>query len=189
LSGCVDSDGDGVVDIDDRCPTVAGLPTAAGCKDGDGDGIADELDRCPTEPESHDGVDDDDGCPDDKGSKVTLAADRIEIREQVRFETGRATISPDSFSLLDQIATVLRDHAEIAHVSIEGHTDDVGDADKNLALSTGRANAVRDYLVKKGIAAARLKAQGFGKTKPLVKNDSDEHRQQNRRVEFKIVAR
>jgi hypothetical protein len=64
LSGCLDGDGDGVVDIDDRCPAVAGLATAAGCPDGDGDGVADGIDRCPTEPESHDGVDDEDGCPD-----------------------------------------------------------------------------------------------------------------------------
>ena len=188
LGGCVDGDGDGVVDVDDRCPLVAGLSTAAGCEDGDGDGVADGLDRCPAEPESHDGVDDEDGCPDDAASKVSLTAERIEIREAVRFETGRATIRAESFALLDQVAAVLRDHKEIAHLRIEGHTDDVGDADKNLALSTGRANAVRAYLVKKGIAAARLKAQGFGSTRPIVPNDSDEHRQQNRRVEFKIVA-
>ena len=189
LAGCSDGDGDGVVDIDDRCPTVAGLASAAGCKDGDGDGVADELDRCPNEPETHDGVDDDDGCPDDKAPKVDLKADRISIREQVRFDLGKATIRPESFALLDQVATVLREHAEIAHLSIEGHTDDVGAAARNVALSSARAAAVREYLVKKGIAAARLKSQGFGSTEPLVKNDSDEHRQQNRRVEFRIVAK
>ena len=72
-------------------------------------------------------------------------------------------------------------------VEIEGHTDNVGTDAMNQKLSNDRAKAVRDYLVSKSISSKRLKTVGYGKSKPIASNDSEEGRAQNRRVEFTIL--
>ncbi|WP_375758952.1 OmpA family protein [Corallococcus exercitus] len=189
----VDMDGDGLSDPEDRCPAVAedkdGFEDEDGCPDPDNDrdGIADAADACPLEAEVINGVKDDDGCPDKGASKVRLEGSRIVILDKVYFATGQDVILPKSFPLLSQVAAVLRTHPELELVRVEGHTDGQGDDAKNLDLSQRRANTVRDWLVKNGIAAQRLEAVGSGETKPVDTNDTAKGRENNRRVEFNIV--
>ena len=94
---------------------------------------------------------------------------------------------PKSFPLLDQVAAVLKAHPEIKKVQIEGHTDNVGDPQKNLALSQKRADAVFKYLSQK-VEPARLEPIGYGPARPADTNDTPVGREKNRRVEFKIVG-
>jgi outer membrane protein OmpA-like peptidoglycan-associated protein len=89
--------------------------------------------------------------------------------------------------LLNDVAAMLKDNPQIESLQVEGHTDAVGSAASNRKLSTERAEAVRTYLVKQGIAKGRLVAKGFGPDKPVASNDDDAGREQNRRVEFNIL--
>ena len=107
----------------------------------------------------------------------------------IQFDTGKATIKPVSYSLLDDVAQVLKDHPEVKKVRIEGHTDSKGSAKLNTSLSKARAQAVRKYLVDKGVEAPRLEAAGFGPKKPVADNATAEGREKNRRVEFMITAK
>lgn len=109
------------------------------------------------------------------------------IREKIQFETNKAVIKPESFGLVDEITAAVRDTAQIKKLSIEGHTDDVGGDKYNQKLSEQRAAAVRTYLVEKGIDAGRLVSKGWGETKPIGDNKTEEGREQNRRVEFIIL--
>jgi outer membrane protein OmpA-like peptidoglycan-associated protein len=188
LKGCPDQDNDGVTDAGDACPALAGPATPyAGCPDSDGDGFTDNVDTCPKEPETVNNVDDTDGCPDEGKVLVNLTSTKIEILDKVFFNSGKATIQNKSFALLDQVGTVLRNHAELTRVRVEGHTDDQGKDDANLTLSQARADAVKQYLVDHGIDAVRLEATGFGETRPAVAGQTGSAREQNRRVEFVIV--
>lgn len=102
----------------------------------------------------------------------------------INFATGKADITADSARTLEEIGRLLAQQKDWK-LRIEGHTDNVGDPKKNLALSRTRATAVKDWLVKKnGVAADRLGTDGFGDTKPIAPNDSDENRAKNRRVEL-----
>lgn len=87
--------------------------------------------------------------------------------------------------MLDELVKIMKDNASIK-IEIGGHTDNVGDEGANKTLSQERANSCMTYVVSKGIDAIHLKAVGYGQTKPLVANNSDENRAKNRRVEFKI---
>lgn len=127
--------------------------------------------------------------PEPAAPRVEVKDDKIELNEKVMFETGKAKLLPASEALLDEVAGVLTDHPEIQKLRIEGHTDSQGGAGANLRLSNSRARAVRDYLVKKGVAAGRLESKGFGQTKPIASNKTAEGREQNRRVELRIVKR
>lgn len=100
----------------------------------------------------------------------------------VNFDTGKAKIRPESFARLDAVAEFLM-HTKHARIEISGHTDNVGNAKTNKALSQKRAQACRDYLVAKGIEADRVVAIGFGDERPMAANDTEEGRQQNRRIE------
>jgi outer membrane protein OmpA-like peptidoglycan-associated protein len=106
--------------------------------------------------------------------------------ENLNFDFGKATIRESSFPSLDKLAEVLNESKDWK-ITIEGHTDDKGSLATNLKLSQNRANAVKEYLVKKGIASDVITATGFGETKPIVPNDSSANRDKNRRVEFKIT--
>ena len=121
--------------------------------------------------------------------KVEVKDEKIELNEKVNFETGKAKLLPASETLLDEVAKVLSDHPEIQKIRIEGHTDGQGGAGYNLTLSNNRAKAVRAYLISKGIDGKRLESKGFGKTKPIADNKTEEGREQNRRVELRIVKR
>jgi outer membrane protein OmpA-like peptidoglycan-associated protein len=192
--GCPDpdNDGDGVLDASDRCPNEPedrdGFQDDDGCPDPDNDGdeIADADDRCPNEP----GVPEQGGCPAlPPPVSVVLTEKAIELRQPVFFATDRATIEERSHALLDEVASVLNAHPELERIAIEGHSDNTGSAAHNRTLSKARAAAVLDALVQRGVAPNRLRAVGFGLTRPVVPNDSDEHRAQNRRVEMPIERR
>jgi OmpA-OmpF porin, OOP family len=176
----LDDDGDGVPNAQDRCPTVKGPPENQGCPDTDrdGDGIPDRLDKCPDTP----GTAEYDGCP--PPAKAELKQGKIEIKEKVFFDTAKSTIQQRSYPLLDDVAAVMKAHPEVRRVVVEGHTDNTGAAAFNRKLSQARADAVRQYLVQKGVEADRLEAKGFGPDRPAQSNKTKAGREANRRVEF-----
>jgi OmpA-OmpF porin, OOP family len=113
-----------------------------------------------------------------------LFADLL-AKARIRFETGKADLSPDSLGLLDRLTeTALR--CPTANIEIAGHTDADGDANQNQALSEKRAQAVADYLVGGGLPANRFTAAGYGSTQPMAGNDTDEGKAQNRRIDFVV---
>ncbi|RMF13122.1 MAG: hypothetical protein D6761_11705 [Candidatus Dadabacteria bacterium] len=118
--------------------------------------------------------------------KLRVTDEKIEIKDTIKFQTGKATIKIESYPILDEIAQVLKENPDMRLV-IEGHTDSVGDASINRKLSQKRAEAVRDYLISRGVSPKRLEAVGFGEDRPIADNSTAEGRAKNRRVEFKIV--
>jgi len=183
-----DRDGDGIVDAEDACPDEPGVaspdPAKNGCpapKDTDGDGILDPDDACPTEagPASTDPKKN--GCP-----KAQISQGQIKILEQVQFATNSDKILPASDSILEAVLKILTDHPEITKVSVEGHTDNRGGKAYNKNLSKRRAASVVKWLVGHGVDKKRLSSAGFGQEKPIDTNETDEGRQNNRRVEFHI---
>lgn len=102
------------------------------------------------------------------------------------FDTGEATLRPESFAELDRLVGILKLNLGIA-IEIGGHTDATGSADANLTLSQRRAASVVARLIDGGIPAARLEAKGYGQTQPVAPNETDAGRQLNRRVEFRIT--
>ena len=122
-------------------------------------------------------------------ARAVVRREKIEILEKVYFDTNKSTIKEESFPLLNDIAEILTTNPDITLVRIEGHTDARGSASSNRRLSNGRANSVRQYLIDKGIAAARLEAKGFGEDVPVVEGSGEAIWEQNRRVEFVIVSR
>jgi outer membrane protein OmpA-like peptidoglycan-associated protein len=101
----------------------------------------------------------------------------------INFDTGKAEIKAESMPVIDEIVSLLRNNRQL-NINIEGHTDNVGGAGANLALSEARAKAVMDAIVSKGVGAARVSAAGFGQTKPIADNATDAGRAKNRRVEL-----
>ena len=104
---------------------------------------------------------------------------------KIQFESGRATIDPDSVGLLDRLVETAQ-RCPNANIEIAGHTDGDGDAAFNQTLSEKRAQAVTDYLVKAGLPADRFTAIGYGSTQPVAGNDTDEGKAQNRRIDFVV---
>ena len=104
----------------------------------------------------------------------------------INFDFDKATIRPESEEYLDKFVTILHKFPTL-HLSIIGHTDNVGDAQYNLKLSKKRAESVADYFIKQGIDAGRLHCYGYGSRQPLVDNSSKDARAKNRRVEFDII--
>jgi outer membrane protein OmpA-like peptidoglycan-associated protein len=179
-----DTDKDGINDEEDKCPTVPGLARYQGCPipDTDGDGLNDEVDKCPTVagPQSNN------GCPipkitEEKKNKVEKAATNI------FFATGSSVLLKKSYVALNEVAALLSetDNSTLG-LDIEGHTDNQGSAALNKKLSQARANAVKAYLKKKGVAESRLNAVGFGLEKPIADNKTAAGRAKNRRVEMKL---
>jgi outer membrane protein OmpA-like peptidoglycan-associated protein len=209
LAGCPDRDGDGIADDDDKCPDVAGLAKYGGCPipDTDGDGINDEEDKCPTEkgyaryqgcpiPDTDgDGVnDEEDKCPNRPGPAENMGCPVIskEVIEKVNFaaknvffNTGSAKLLPKSYKSLDEVAKLMLED-ESLKMDIDGHTDSQGSDELNQTLSEKRANAVRDYLISKGIDPSRLKATGYGESRPIADNNTAAGRAKNRRTEMTV---
>jgi outer membrane protein OmpA-like peptidoglycan-associated protein len=181
-NGCLlDSDDDGVPDYLDKCPNTPaparGFVDKNGCpRDTDGDSIPDYLDNCPTIP----GIAANKGCPEIKKEVKTLFKKAL---QGIQFETGKTAIKKTSFDLLDLIAKVLIDNPSYL-IEIRGHTDNVGQPAANLVMSENRAAAVRDYLISKGVNAARMTSHGFGDTQPIAPNKTTAGKAKNRRVEF-----
>jgi OOP family OmpA-OmpF porin len=119
--------------------------------------------------------------------KVTITATQIVIPHQIKFRLNSVELVPSDDPLLAAVAKSMDEHPELTHVQIEGHTDNSGPAEHNLRLSQGRARSVLNWLVAHGIARRRLSSEGYGDTRPLLKNDTPEHRSSNRRVEFQII--
>jgi len=177
-----DRDADGMFDNVDQCPTQPedkdDFEDMDGCPDidNDRDGIVDAQDRCPLVGETRNGWQDDDGCPDDV------------IRELagIGFELDSSKIDSASAPILDRAFQILRDNPGL-YVEIAGHTSSDGVPDKNLELSLRRAQAVKDYLVKRGIATGRILTVGHGSDVPVADNKTDDGRKKNRRIEFRIL--
>ena len=179
-NGCpVDSDGDGVPDYLDKCPdTPAGVKVnASGCPvDSDGDGVPDYLDKCPDTPI---GVKvDANGCPEATSPVFTININ------SVLFDTNKADIKTEYRTQLDALALTMKQFPN-AKIQIDGHTDNTGDEKLNMGLSVRRADAVKAYLTRKGVSASRISTSGFGESKPVSDNDTEEGKAKNRRAEIK----
>jgi len=179
LNGCPDSDGDGIADKSDACPTQKGLAQFQGCPDTDGDGVPDNKDRCQGAP----GPASNGGCPvpkEEEIQKINLSA------KSIQFQTGKDIITKQSYAVLDVIAEIMNQYPQ-TQWEIDGHTDNVGDDNRNMDLSNRRAASVKKYFQDKGVASDRLKSQGFGETMPIQDNKTSAGRAQNRRVEIKLL--
>ncbi len=201
MAGCPlgDRDHDGVLDPADQCPDepAGPRPDAArpGCPTGDRDhdGVLDPDDQCPEQPAGEHPDAARPGCPaapptPPPPAPAAVSGGHITITEPIFFDTDRATIQPRSFGVIDGVARVMTEHAEITSVRVEGHTDDQGRARRNLTLSRNRALAVVAYLTQHGIAAGRLTSEGYGSTRPAVPGRTEAARAANRRVEFVITG-
>ena len=158
-----DADGDGVLDVDDKCPNDAedkdGFEDVDGCPDPDNDkdSIPDATDKCPDDPENFNGLDDDDGCPDRSlgiivtDAKVTMTA--------VAFAADSSKLDPATFPLLDSIAQTLVAHPEFSAVLVRGHA--IASEKKAASLAKARADAVLAALVARGVSAKTLTAQAL----------------------------
>src|SRR5262249_14982640 len=148
------------------------------------------VDKCPNEPETFNGFEDDDGCPDKGPVLVVLTADQIVIKQQVNFATDKSAIKKNSFTLLATVARIMKLHPEITKMRVEGHTDNHATEQHNLTLSQDRADSVRKHLIEvDGIDAARLEAVGYGFSHPIADNKSAKGRAVNRRSAFVILER
>ncbi len=137
--------------------------------DSDGDGVPDSKDECPNTP---------------KGAKVDNRG--CWVLDDLHFEYDKHTIKPVYYPLLDQVAEVLEKNEDVK-IQIDGHTDAIASEQYNQQLSEKRANAVREYLISKGIDESRLRTKGYGESKPIRPNDSEENRALNRRVELTVM--
>ncbi len=123
-----------------------------------------------------------------KKPKVFIEKKKIIITEKIFFTLGKAKILSVSFNILDELSALLMKNPDIK-IRIEGYTDSTGRPETNLRLSQKRAEAVRDYLIKKGITPERMTAKGYGMTMPIADNKTAAGRAENRRVEFSITSR
>ncbi|HET9625999.1 MAG TPA: OmpA family protein [Kofleriaceae bacterium] len=119
--------------------------------------------------------------------RVEVRDNKIEIHEKIQFDLDKATIKPESFSLMDEIGSVITKNPQIKSIRIEGYASSEGDAKHNKQLSDARAKSVMKYLVDHKIPAAQLQAIGYGVEHPIADNGTEDGREKNRRVEFTIL--
>ncbi len=155
-------------------PQVKVVEVATGLKDTDGDGIIDDKDQCPDTPagERVDG----NGCP--LGKVIALKG--------VTFEFNKTRLRPDAQTILDWATDILKKYPDM-QVEVAGHTDSVGGDAYNQKLSEGRAGAVRDYFVEKGVPEAQVTVKGYGEAEPVADNGTEAGRELNRRVELRVL--
>jgi outer membrane protein OmpA-like peptidoglycan-associated protein len=185
--GCPDpdNDGDGAADAQDRCPNEAedrdDYEDDDGCPelDNDKDGVPDSGDDCPLEP----GSAAEKGCP----KAIRVEDGNIRLLQQINFANNSDVILPDGTPILEEISAALGANARIAHIRIEGHTDDRGSDKKNLELSKRRAASVAKWLIDHGTASDRVEAWGCGEVQPIESNKKADGRAKNRRVVFHIT--
>lgn len=204
-TGCeVDSDFDKVVDSQDACPnTTSGVAVdARGCEaDSDDDKVGNSKDQCPNTPagirvdttgceidSDKDGVvDSADKCPGTvAGARIDnqgCALKEVIVLKGVTFATDSAQLVGDSRQVLDEMASVMKRNKDMV-VEIRGYTDSHGSEPHNVRLSQQRAEAVREYLISKGVAPISLTAKGYGSKDPIADNYTAEGRATNRRVEL-----
>ena len=193
-----DNDGDGILDKVDSAPDQAedvdGFQDTDGAPDpdNDGDGILDSNDKCPgtdktvadavDTKETVNGYEDADGCPDKK-PEIAVEKGQAIVLEGIYFASGSAKLDPNSEVTLGKVVRTLNENKGI-EVEIRGYTDNTGKYENNVKLSQARAESVKFYLIKNGIDATRIKAQGFGPENPIAPNDTKDGRAKNRRIEF-----
>jgi OmpA-OmpF porin, OOP family len=181
-NGCPapDADKDGITDEEDKCPNEAGHARYNGCPvpDTDKDGINDEEDKCPTLA----GIKENNGCPEIK-TEIKKKID--EAAKKVFFDFGSSKIKKESYKVLDEVAKILAADTDLK-LTIEGHTDNVGTAERNNIRSQERADAIKAYLVSKNVTGTRMEATGYGFSRPVADNSTDKGRAENRRVEMKL---
>ena len=208
-TGCpLDYDKDGIPDALDKCPnSKPGVPVdSTGCSsDTDKDGVADGIDQCENTPSGaqvdsvgcpldsdKDGVADfQDKCPntlegvkiDAKGCPVNKKEDLELLKKGIQFKTGSSKLTKASYKILDDIVKLLK-KVESAKLEVQGHTDNTGSEQTNKKISQERADMVANYFIKKGIAADRVRAVGYGSEMPVADNNSKKNRAKNRRVEL-----
>ena len=180
--GCPDTDGDGVVDKNDKCPTAAGPVANGGCAwpDTDGDSILDKDDKCPNVA----GIASEGGCPEIISNEAQMGMNSF--AQAILFKLESASFESGVTDMLDGMLAIMNEYPQ-AEFAIKGFTDNSGSISGNLKLSNSRANAVKDYLLANGVAAARLTAAGFGQDSPIASNKTRAGRVQNRRVEVKVT--
>jgi outer membrane protein OmpA-like peptidoglycan-associated protein len=125
---------------------------------------------------------------------LSIEAQALEVKmneiaeiEDINFEEDSARLTPKSLETIQKIAEILKENSTYA-IEISGHTDSIGDLEYNLELSKQRALSVKDALMKQGVDAKKMVANGYGDQRPLVDNNNEEDRKKNRRVEFKIIG-
>lgn len=187
-----DNDLDGILDDKDKAADGKtcmndpedpdGYEDTDGCPepDNDTDTVLDNDDMCPNEPGQPGG--DKPGCPA-KPALAIITDTEIKILQQIHFEYDKDKIRKESFPIVDAVADILKQKTNVK-VEVQGHTDNKGNAAYNLKLSDRRANSVMKALVARGIAPDRLRAKGYGLTRPIVPNDTEQNRALNRRVQF-----
>ena len=184
-----DRDGDGIPDQYDHCPDIPedkdGIDDGDGCpeEDADQDGVAGREDACPKVPGKKNPDPKHNGCPTmiDVEGRQGLRAPAGALRDRVGdHPAGQLPDAPGDRELPEG-------QRDIKKMSIEGHTDDRGDADFNMKLSQARASSVSTWLSQHGVEQNRLESHGYGEEKPIKPNDTEEGRQANRRVEFHVT--
>jgi OOP family OmpA-OmpF porin len=175
----LDTDKDGIADAYDACPKEKGPFSTNGCPDSDGDGVADKDDKCPTVK----GSIADNGCAPKVQSSVTNGGN---IEVIVYFSTSSSALSSAEKEKLNAVAAVLKANPN-QNVSLKGHADTGGEDNFNKNLSSNRATAAKNYLIKKGVNASRISTSSFGSAQPAESNSTVEGRSKNRRVEAEMM--
>ncbi|PWU00350.1 MAG: hypothetical protein C5B52_08965 [Bacteroidetes bacterium] len=188
----MDSDNDGVINADDKCPNQTGVARFEGCPvpDTDGDGVNDEEDRCPVLA----GASGNWGCPvkETESTQNVVAATENAVEEShsaglaaksVQFSFNSIILNNDNFNIVLQLADELISDRSLK-IEIIGYTDNQGSEAQNQKVSLKRANNVGDYLRGLGVHEEQIIVKGLGSTKPVADNDTEEGRNMNRRVEF-----
>jgi outer membrane protein OmpA-like peptidoglycan-associated protein len=189
-NGCPprDRDRDLVVDDEDACPDAPGIrtrdPSTNGCPP-DQDGVAEAADFCPNNPGVQAGDLMEASCP--PPAEVRLEGDQILVSEVIHFDVDSPRVWPDSYPLMKKLAELVLSHPEITSLDIEGHADETGSDEHNLALSGQRAEAVKWMLVQFHISPRRITTHAYGRHKPRVNGHDADALRENRRVEFTVT--